>query len=80
VGNPTITPGVTLKEPPCRCNLCRRDFQGGPIYDVQLRRRSGMWAYLCQQCTEVHGPGQLGVGLGQRYELQDDGRYMKTGG
>ena len=29
----------------------------------------GPWANMCQTCFEMHGTGQLGLGKGQRFEL-----------
>lgn len=41
---------------------------------------SGRWANMCPECFRVYGRGQLGQGLGQKYERQDDGRWLKVEG
>lgn len=39
----------------------------------------GPWAIMNTISHKVHGRG-LGTGLGQRYEYQEGGRWLKTGG
>jgi hypothetical protein len=39
----------------------------------------GPWGILCPQCHKDVGYG-LGTGLGQRYVLQEDGRWLKVEG
>lgn len=34
------------------------------LYDAQTSM--GPWAYMCQSCFDVNGPGKLGLGIGQR--------------
>lgn len=60
------------------------DF-GVPIenifYDAKTIR--GPWAIMAPASFERHRitrDGSLGTGLGQRYERQPDGRWLKTGG
>lgn len=58
-----------------------RDDLGRPLRGVMYdaRTRIGPWALLCQESYDLVGMG-LGVGLGQRYEQQPDGRWLQTAG
>ena len=60
------------------------DF-GGEItdtfYDAKTMR--GPWAIMNPASFARHRitrDGSLGMGLGQKYEKQEDGRWLKTGG
>lgn len=57
------------------------DF-GKPIIDefVDGKTRLGPWANMSPASYKVLGIGQLGVGLGQRYKRQTDGRWLKVEG
>lgn len=61
---------------PTHCDLCKRrlttHFTDGRLYN-------GTWAFTCDACALHHGVN-LGIGRGQRYELQQDKRWMKVGG
>lgn len=60
---------------PANCQLCQQ-----PMGDVMLDATTNIgWAYMCQACHLKYGRG-LGVGKGQQYEKQTDGRWLKTGG
>ncbi len=58
------------------CQICRGPFNG-VMYDS--RTIVGQWGNICQGCFITHGTG-LGTGLGQRYELREAGRWVKTAG
>lgn len=46
------------------------DFCGSAaVYDA--RTKMGPWAYQCESCFLIHGPGQLGTGFGQRLVLDN---------
>lgn len=57
------------------------DFQQ-PIGDVFYDAKTvyGPWAKMTPDSFETHGDGRLGLGRGQRYERQTDGRYLKVEG
>lgn len=63
---------------PEKCDTC-----GAPIkkvfFDAATSR--GSWANMCPKC-QAFGPGmdRLGPGRGQRFTLQEDGRWLKTAG
>lgn len=62
--------------PPC-------DFCGRPIADefVDARTKSGPWAIMCPSCHRTYGvPQTLGLGVGQRYRRQPDGKFLKVEG
>ncbi len=52
-----------------------------PITDVFVdgATRFGPWGCLCPSCHAQYGYG-LGVGRGQLYQLQSDGKWLKTKG
>ena len=58
------------------CDICR-----GEIADqfVDGKTTYGPWGILCLRCHKDKGCG-LGMGRGQRYERQDDGRWLKVEG
>jgi hypothetical protein len=63
---------------PEKCDLCYRSFATMQImYDAQTTL--GAWANLCQTCFNRYGKG-IGLGVGQRYQKQEDGRWLKTQG
>ena len=59
------------------CDLCRKPR--GPIQYDASTKPYGQWAWLCPRCFSHYAYG-LGTGMGQKYELQDDGQFKKTGG
>lgn len=40
----------------------------------------GPWALMTPKSFSKHGIGRLGLGLGQRYKLQSDGKWLKVEG
>jgi len=66
---------------PMMCNRCTTLWENTShpkvMYDARTRR--GPWGWLCQSCFNLEGIG-LGIGLGQKYELQSDGRWLLTEG
>jgi hypothetical protein len=49
------------------------------MYDAAIARFGGQWANICQECFDAH-VCRLGLGRGQKYEQQDDGKWLKVGG
>lgn len=62
--------------PATGCQLRNKPF-GGVMYDANLPGIG--WGNWCQETFEQFG-GKLGTGLGQKYVLQDDGRWLKVEG
>lgn len=64
--------------PPQKCDTCPK-----PITEqfVDGKTSMGPWANMCPACFK-RGPGlnRLGLGVGQQYTKQADGRFAKTGG
>jgi hypothetical protein len=58
------------------CDVCGGSFNKR-MYDCVTRQ--GPWGNLCHGCWCVHGR-PLGLGRGQKYELQKDGRWLKVDG
>ena len=58
------------------CDICNK-----PLVDkmVDGKTHMGPWALMCLSCHGRQG-GHLGLGLGQRYEKQPGGRWLKTAG
>lgn len=46
---------------------------------VDGKTRIGPWANMCMKCHRRDGFG-LGLGKGQKYEKQEDGKWLKTAG
>lgn len=57
------------------------DF-GDPYEDEMIDGATvhGPWACMTPRSWRRHGRGILGQGLGQRYERQADGRWLKVEG
>ena len=60
-----------------QCNVCKGDYHS-MMYDASLREFN-CWGNVCSGCFARYGRG-LGTGLGQRYEQQADGRWLKVEG
>ncbi|MHA2384155.1 MAG: hypothetical protein ACXACT_16400 [Candidatus Thorarchaeota archaeon] len=58
------------------CNICPTKIT---TTFIDGKTTMGPWAILCPQCHKDVGYG-LGTGLGQRYVLQEDGRWLKVEG
>lgn len=58
------------------CQLCNKPF-GYTMYDSVTP--SGLWGNICDRCFGRYG-GRIGTGFGQKYELQDDKRWLKVEG
>lgn len=67
---------VTYVNPPDECDICQLPF-GSVMYDIKTN--SGPWGNLCESCMKIHSSGHLGLGQGQKYELQE-GKWVKTAG
>lgn len=59
-----------------------KDYFGIPITDefVDGATVFGPWARMAPRSYNLHGRRPLGQGRGQRYQKQDDGRWLKTEG
>ena len=59
-----------------------KDDFGDPIVDefIDGKTRMGPWANMSPDSWRRFGLGRLGTGLGQRYQKQADGRWLKTEG
>jgi len=57
------------------------DF-GAPISNVfyDAKTRHGAWAMMSHSSWVLEGYSKLGPGYGQKYKLQDDGRWLKVKG
>jgi hypothetical protein len=71
-------PRYWLGEAPIDCQTCPEKIDDC-FYDAKTDY--GPWAFMCPACFHL-GPGlsRVGVGLGQEYTKQEDGRWLKTGG
>lgn len=47
---------------------------------IDGRTKDGPWANMTLASWKVHAVGVFGVGYGQRYEKQQDGRWLKVEG
>lgn len=70
------------------CQTCQMKFgkhnnatSTSTFYDMRLARAGGRWALMCSSCAlGGQGVGRVGLGYGQRYDLQEDGRWRLTAG
>lgn len=63
------------------CDLCRSPFSkesGTVMYDFKVTA-AGMWGNGCENCFQREG-GRVGLGFGQKYVRQSDGRFLCTEG
>lgn len=51
---------------------------GNIMYDAKTK--FGYWANMSEDSWKEFGIGKLGIGLGQKYEKQDNGRWLKIEG
>ena len=61
---------------PVNCDWCGSKI--GKTF-VDGKTTTGQWGCLCPSCHKKMG-GRLGTGLGQQYEKQADGKWLKTKG
>ena len=61
---------------PDPCDFCCRPFT---TRFTDGRTSSGQWGNACVPCAARQGMS-LGMGRGQQYDKQEDGRWLKTGG
>lgn len=67
---------------PVRCDLT--DTNTSADHDLSKEfvdgaTRMGPWAIMCARCARMRGVG-IGRGMGQRYQRQEDGRWLKVAG
>jgi hypothetical protein len=62
-------------------NINQKDDFGRPITDefIDGKTRLGPWAIMSPTTHRIQGMG-LGMGRGQRYRKQEDGRWIKVEG
>lgn len=63
---------------PTKCDLCNEPITDR-FYDVRLPLQGGMWANVDSACF-VGSHAKLGIGRGQRYDKQPDGKFLCTAG
>ena len=63
---------------PTTCDLCREPL-GYLMYDCRIGPMGSPWGCICERCF-IGNNCSIGPGLGQRYQKQDDGSYVKSGG
>lgn len=44
---------------------------------IDGKTKRGPWANMTETSWQRHGIGKLGLGFGQRYEKQSDGKWLK---
>jgi hypothetical protein len=69
-------PKYWLSPVPTKCDLCHGPV-AGRFYDAKTAL--GPWGIVCPHCFKASGHS-LGTGRGQEYTLQNDGKWLKTGG
>lgn len=69
--------GYWMGKAPERCDVCSKSIHN-TFSDARVPG-DGRWGCLCANCCSSLGVS-YGLGRGQKYVRQDDGRYMKTEG
>ncbi len=67
-----------LSPVPTGCGLCKNPILT-EFVDGSLKDGIG-WGCFCPTCWKIYGHKELGPGLGQRYQRQEDGKWLKVGG
>jgi len=67
-----------LSPAPAKCDTCDTPIQN--VF-VDGKTEYGPWGCLCMSCfTLGPGIGKLGTGFGQKYQKQQDGKWLKVEG
>lgn len=71
-------PAYWYSPKPEKCDTCDTPIVS-KFYDAKTEM--GPWACMCPSCQNLGpGLGQLGLGKGQEYTKQPDGKWLKTAG
>lgn len=70
-------PVYWIGEIPTNCPICGSKMRHTMV-DARIKGQTG-WALIDLKCHAAHGVG-VGLGKGQVYEKQADGRWLKTQG
>jgi len=65
---------------PGKCDGCGKALIKEKSFS-DIKTFNGPWGLFCDNCVPAFSIGKTqhyGEGLGQRYERQDDGRFLKT--
>lgn len=69
-----------------QCQTCAKSI-GTTFYDMKTKKShfpfNNAWAIMCPGCAlseDGAGAGVCGIGLGQRYDRQQDGAWLLTDG
>lgn len=67
----TASDSVTVQSKP-KCDVCRinDNKDSDADYDARCPGLGGQWANVCQKHFDAYGPGQMGTGHAQRYEVR----------
>jgi hypothetical protein len=52
------------------------EVYGEFMYDGRMRNHAGTWTNFSQESWKRYGCGILRIGFGQKYQRQEDGRYL----
>lgn len=68
-----------LNPPPKSCHTCSKLIRG--VF-IDGRTKAGPWAFMCEACWRdgLGLGGALGLGRGQKYKEQLDGKWLKVEG
>ncbi|MBU1230233.1 MAG: DUF91 domain-containing protein [Proteobacteria bacterium] len=60
------------------CCICGRVFVS-VFFDTRIPHANGAWGLLCRHCF-TFGACRIGLGYGQRYDIQPNGQWLLTAG
>jgi hypothetical protein len=66
-------------DPPASCDLCERAFEREEYFVDGRVKGAGACGFMCTDCFVDHGVG-LGLGIGQLYRRERDGRWLLVPG
>ena len=76
-------PKIEFHPTPCQCDACGVKFPqatGTEMFDTSPGPTPrGPWGCICRDCFNL-SHGTLGLGIGQRYERQDNGLFLQVEG
>lgn len=61
-----------------KCDFCEKEIHGILIDGVT--KHNGCWATMCEPCHKKHGYPKFGMGIGQKYKENKEGKFLKIEG
>lgn len=59
------------------CDFCHKEI---PHTLIDGKTMMGSWATMCPQCHAFYGYRKFGTGIGQKYQKDSNGKFVKVEG